>query len=139
MSNEEMSNEERPNEASDAAPDRETTARPSLAPPGSGVGACFSNAHELAVVRQILRRYVPGLEVRVFGSRARGTTKRFADLDLLVFARATIEPRRWALLDEAFAESDLPFKVDLLDSKDVEPSVRDRLLEGSVLIQTAER
>ena len=55
-------------------------------------------------------------------------------LDLLVLSRENIEPLRWAPLDEAFAESDLPFKVDLLDARDLEPGFRDRLMAGSVMI-----
>lgn len=43
----------------------------------------------------------------------------------------SLEP--WALLDEAFAESDLPFKVDRLDAE--EPGAVARLPEGSLLIQ----
>lgn len=39
---------------------------------------------QLDTVRAILVRRLPGIEVRVFGSRARGDARVMSDLDLLV-------------------------------------------------------
>jgi predicted nucleotidyltransferase len=89
----------------------------------------------LNVVCQILRQYIPEHEVRAFGSRAGGRPKPFSDLDLLALSRQPIEPLRWALLHEAFAESDLPFKVDLIDWSTADTRLRERLLNGSILVQ----
>ncbi len=67
----------------------------------------------LKIVEQILGQYVPDCEVRVFGSRVKGTTKRYADLDLTVLGG--LEHAQLDQLIEAFIESDLPFRVDILD------------------------
>ncbi len=60
----------------------------------------------------------------MFGSRATGTARRDSDLDL---ALVVDRPLDWVLLADitmALSESDLPFKVDVLDLMAVEPSFR---------------
>jgi predicted nucleotidyltransferase len=69
----------------------------------------------LALVKQILAQYAPGCEVRAFGSRVRRTAKDHSDLDLALVGAGPIEPGRLNRLQEAFEESDLPFRVDVLD------------------------
>lgn len=63
----------------------------------------------------ILKKFVPDCEVRAFGSRVQGTHKKYSDLDLALISDKSIPIRTMALLKEAFSESDLPFKVDLVD------------------------
>ena len=66
-------------------------------------------------VRAILAEHVPDCEAWAFGSRAQGEAKPYSDLDVALLASEPVTPRRLALLDDAFRESDLPFKVDILD------------------------
>ena len=74
------------------------------------------DAHDLETVRIILQAYVPGYEVRAFGSRVHGRTiKKFSDLDIAVISETSLDTLRMAELKDAFAESDLPFKVDIVD------------------------
>ena len=64
---------------------------------------------------QPLRR-LPGVEVRAFGSRVHGENlKPFSDLDLAIISESLLDIGKLAELKEAFTESSLPFKVDLLD------------------------
>jgi type I restriction enzyme S subunit len=67
------------------------------------------------IVRSILRQHVPDREVRAFGSRVTWTAKEYSDLDLCVMGDAPLNLATTAALDEAFTESDLPFKVDVID------------------------
>ena len=69
----------------------------------------------LAIVKRILAQHVPEHEVRAFGSRVTGTTKPHSDLDLAVMTETALDALRLANLQEAFSESDLPFRVDVLD------------------------
>jgi predicted nucleotidyltransferase len=71
--------------------------------------------NQLATVQAILRRIVPNREVRVFGSRARGQAKPYSDLDLVVMGDTPLSLGTLGLLTEAFAESDLPWRVDVVD------------------------
>jgi len=54
-------------------------------------------------------------EVWAFGSRARGPAKPYSDLDLAVLTDNPLSFRQYAHLCDAFAESNLPFKVDVVD------------------------
>ncbi|OGR38339.1 MAG: hypothetical protein A2051_12930 [Desulfovibrionales bacterium GWA2_65_9] len=73
------------------------------------------NPAQLGIVLDILSRLAPGREVWAFGSRARMTAKPYSDLDLAVLGPAPLTLSELAALAEAFQESDLPFKVDVLD------------------------
>src|SRR2546423_534474 len=70
---------------------------------------------ERRIVEEILRRHVPGLEVWIFGSRAGGTIKPWSDLDLAILSDQPLSLSVMADLREDFSESDLPWKVDVLD------------------------
>jgi predicted nucleotidyltransferase len=87
----------------------------------SGSRAVHVDAEELALVRQILAAHLPE-EVRtsVFGSRAGGVPKRFSDLDLVLEGPEPLSLSLLARLAEAFDESSLPWKVDLIDRRSVD-------------------
>jgi predicted nucleotidyltransferase len=70
---------------------------------------------ERAIVLDILKRHVPDCEVRAFGSRCKGRSWEYSDLDLAVYGKeklpnAVIDHLHWD-----FMESDLPFRVDIMD------------------------
>jgi len=89
---------------------------------------------EFEKVLEILRVHLPNLEVRAFGSRVHGENlKPFSDLDLVVMTQKPLEPGRMAELKEAFTESDLPFKVDVLDWSTTGERFR-RVIEGDYVI-----
>jgi type I restriction enzyme S subunit len=92
---------------------------------------------QFGAVLALLQRHLPGLEVRAFGSRTTGTAKPAFDLDLLVMSAAPLEPRICALLEDEFAEADLPFKVDVVDASLATPSFRAQALAQSVIVQAA--
>jgi len=62
----------------------------------------------------LITRFLPGVEVWAFGSRTTGKARPSSDLDIALFAtpalRAAVSELR-----EALDESDLPFRVDVLD------------------------
>ena len=67
------------------------------------------------IVSQILSKYVPQYEVWAFGSRVTGKAKKYSDLDLALISESPIPLDIRAELSEAFSESDLPWKVDIVD------------------------
>lgn len=72
-------------------------------------------ASELEIILDILRRHVPDREIWAFGSRVTGNAKPYSDLDLAVMGDAPLPLATAAALAEAFSDSPLPFKVDLVD------------------------
>lgn len=105
------------------------------APPALDV----ADAH-LAIVAAILRAHPPaGARVWVFGSRARGRAKPFSDLDLAIDAGRALRLDELAALGEAFSESDLPWKVDVVDWRTADPGFRARVEAGRVPLAVTQR
>ena len=67
------------------------------------------------IVRDILRKHVPQYAVWAFGSRAKWSAKEYSDLDLAIITDKPLPLSISAALDENFSESDLPWKVDIVD------------------------
>jgi len=70
---------------------------------------------DLATVKSILDKHVPEYEVCAFGSRVTWTAKESSDFDLVVMTDKPLATMRLADLKEDFSESELPFKVDVVD------------------------
>ncbi|HBW22052.1 MAG: hypothetical protein A2X28_09530 [Elusimicrobia bacterium GWA2_56_46] len=70
---------------------------------------------QLKIISAILAVHVPGVEARVFGSRITGTPKDYSDLDLALVGAAKLDTAVIGNLREAFEESDIPFRVDIID------------------------
>lgn len=66
-------------------------------------------------VSAILQRHLPNNEVWAFGSRVKGNAKPYSDLDLAIITDTPLPLELLAEVAEAFSESDLPWKVDLVD------------------------
>ena len=70
---------------------------------------------QLRIISAILAAHVPGIEARAFGSRINETSKDYSDLDLALVGAAKLDTAVMGNLREAFEESDIPFRVDILD------------------------
>jgi type I restriction enzyme S subunit len=79
---------------------------------------------ELGLVRSILTRIVPDAAYLAFGSRLGECYHRYSDLDIAVRAAGPISLSQLSALEEAFAESDLPFRVDIVDLHRASPEFR---------------
>lgn len=62
--------------------------------------------------------------VVLFGSRARNDARRSSDIDLAIDALQPLPPHELAQLREAFEESRIPFRVDLVDYASAHPQLR---------------
>lgn len=91
--------------------------------------------HHLITVRRILHEHVPECEVRAFGSRVAQNAKTYSDLDLVVMGENELEQQRLNRLVEAFQDSDLPFRVDVLDWNAISDSFRSVVGKQSKVIQ----
>lgn len=87
---------------------------------------------ELKRVKQILKHCIPGVTVQAFGSRTNNTAKSYSDLDLAVMTEQPLSLHQGAMLTEAFEESDLPYKVDIIDWSTISESFR-KLIEPSLI------
>jgi len=89
------------------------------------------------IIRNILRAHVPDCTVWAFGSRATGRTKPYFDLDLAINGEKPLGIDLAAQLAEAFAESDLPYKVDIVDRTTVSERFRKAIERDRVIMQAS--
>ena len=95
------------------------------------------NPNHFETVKRVLAGHVPDCEVRAFGSRATWTAKDYSDLDLAVVGENPVVRGTLARLKEAFEESDLPMRVDVVDWHDISESFRGVIERDYVVVQKA--
>lgn len=91
--------------------------------------------NEYEIVRAILKQKLPNTEVRAFGSRVTGKARPYSDLDLVIMTQTPIPLSELAALREAFSESDLPWKVDLVDWASTSTKFRAVINQDNVVVQ----
>jgi len=89
----------------------------------------------LKTIKRILAEYVGDCEVRAFGSRVSDTAKDYSDLDLAIIGKTKTNRRTRMLLREAFEESDLPFRVDVIDYNVISETFREIIEKNYEIIQ----
>ena len=90
---------------------------------------------EWSIVHDILQKHVPDHAVWAFGSRATGTAKKFSDLDLAIIAARPLSLDLCASLSDDFSESDLPWRVDVVDWASTSDVFRKIIERDKVVIQ----
>lgn len=93
------------------------------------------SAEQLATVLEILRKHVPGQTVWAFGSRVKGTAKPYSDLDICVLTDTPLELSVLAALADDFSESDLPWRVDIVDWASTGASFRQIIAKDKMVLQ----
>ncbi len=97
----------------------------------------ISPADEM-IVNAILKKHVAKCEVRAFGSRHKWTAKSYSDLDLAIVGTAKLDKSVIYALQEAFEESELSFRVDVLDWYAISDEFRQIIEQGYTVIQEKE-
>ncbi len=92
---------------------------------------------QLAIISKILQDHVPGCGVWAFGSRATWTAKDYSDLDLAIIGKEKLSDKTLFAVKEAFQESDLPFRVDVLDWNGISKEFRQVIEKKYVVMQMA--
>jgi predicted nucleotidyltransferase len=91
------------------------------------------------LVLNILRAHLPpSKKAWVFGSRATGRARRYSDLDLAIDAGRRLTLDETARLSEAFSESDLPYRVDLVDWHGINDRWRQTIVAERVALTEGE-
>jgi predicted nucleotidyltransferase len=92
-----------------------------------------------AILHNILHEFLPaGARAFVFGSRAHGTARQYSDLDLALGWNRPLGLNLIGQIAEALSESDLPYKVDIVDLWTVDPVFRSRIAADCIPLPGAE-
>ena len=84
-------------------------------------------------IQQILQHLLASYSVWAFGSRVHGQPKPYSDLDLAIISQQPLPLQLMAEVAEAFSESDLPWKVDLVDWSTTSPAFQ-HIIEAQKLV-----
>ncbi len=90
---------------------------------------------QLSIVQAILKKHLPDYSIWAFGSRVKNAAKPYSDLDLAIITDTPIPLIILARAAEAFSESDLPFRVDLVDWATTQESFRTIIQKDYVALQ----
>ncbi len=90
-----------------------------------------------ADVLRILHEQVPTFEVWAFGSRAKRMAKPYSDLDLALITFQPLTLEQMAAITDAFATSDLPIRVDVVDWASTSEAFRKIIERDRVVLQKA--
>lgn len=87
----------------------------------------------LQIVKEILSKYIHDNEIYIFGSRANGNAKHTSDLDLFIKGSVPIELGILAHLRYAFSESNLPYKVDVIDWSVISDNFKKTITKNKII------
>ena len=92
-------------------------------------------AHDLDEVCHVLRAHVPEYQIWAFGSRVKSTAKTYSDLDLAIISEQPLSLTKMASLKEAFDESNLSIRVDIVDWATTSESFRKIIEQDKIIVQ----
>lgn len=85
-----------------------------------------------SLVIETIQHYFPDASILFFGSRVTGKHKKTSDLDVCIKQKSFLDLANWSKLEEDFSQSDLPFKIDLIDWNRVTPEFQSLILKNSI-------
>ena len=91
---------------------------------------------QLQLVLNLTGTHLPGVEILAYGSRVRGNSRCYSDLELVAFA-GPMQSSQAYNLREAFEESDLPIRVDLFLWDELPDSFRRQIEREFAVLQHA--
>ena len=89
----------------------------------------------LDFVKATLKQYIPDHTVWLFGSRTTEKIKPYSDIDLCIITEKPLDIAIMVELSLAFEESDLPYKIDILDWSLIKENFKKIILEKYEIIQ----
>ncbi|QQR48876.1 nucleotidyltransferase domain-containing protein [bacterium] len=81
----------------------------------------------------ILSALFPDAKIYLFGSRARGTNQEFSDIDIALDAGKKLRRADVGEARDMLGESNIPYKIDLVDFQDISEAMRKFILQEGVL------
>ncbi len=88
----------------------------------------------LRYILEQLKLYIPDATVWAFGSRVKGSNRTSSDLDLAVLCDKQTARKQLPKLNEVFIESNIPFKVQLLDFNRLPVNMQENIKKKYVIL-----
>ena len=96
------------------------------------------DTEQLETVQRILNLHFEGVEVWAYGPRVNGTDcPPDMDLELVVISEKPISFDDMTAVEKAFVESELPFRVDIIDWAKLPESLQKQIKKDHDVVQAA--
>lgn len=96
------------------------------------------DTEQLETVQRILNLHFEGVEVWAYGPRVNGTDcSPDMDLELVVISEKPISFEDMTAVEKAFVESELPFRVDIIDWAKLPESLQKQIKKDHDVVQAA--
>ncbi len=96
------------------------------------------DTEQLKTVQRILNLHFEGVEVWAYGPRVNGTDcPPDMDLELVVISEKPISFEDMTAVEKAFVESELPFRVDIIDWAKLPESLQKQIKKDHDVVQAA--
>ena len=90
----------------------------------------------LEIIKKILQKSISNksYKVFIFGSRVMGKNRKFSDIDLGILGTKPLSAKEFITIKDKFDESDLPYRVDLVDFSNVSERFKHQALNNIINI-----
>ena len=86
-----------------------------------------------------IKLHVPEATIWAFGSRIKKSHRKASDLDLAVLCDKEMAKKELPKLNDIFIESDLPFKVQLLDFNRLPENMQENIKKNYVILYSGKK
>jgi predicted nucleotidyltransferase len=81
----------------------------------------------------VISALIPEARIYLFGSRARGSNAQYADIDIALDAGKPLPLRDIDEVKSMFGESNIPYKIDVVDIHQVNDRMRQQIMKERVI------
>lgn len=80
------------------------------------------------LIKNCVKKYFPNAKIFIFGSRAKENNRKFSDIDIAI-KDSKINSQKLAKTRFELEESNLPYKVDLVDYDELDKKILEKAIE----------
>ena len=84
-------------------------------------------------VKEAVLEIETNAEILLYGSRARGDNYPFSDVDIAVLPKGKIGNKKITFLKEKIEESNIPYKVEIINLRETSDEFRDEVLKEAIV------
>lgn len=84
-------------------------------------------------IKKDISKYLSNFEIYLFGSRAKGTARKYSDIDIAILSDE-LTPDIKLKLEANFENSTLPYKIDIIDLKTISHEFKDLIKDSLIKI-----
>lgn len=88
-----------------------------------------ASSEEFEIIINILKAHIKRGKVYAFGSRYKNNNRKFSDFDIAIDTGEKLSFEFLNILKDAFEESDLPYRVDIIDYNNISDKFK-KIVDG---------